>query len=181
MNKIIFCRKCNLCENQPPLLDELSDAEVVWVGLSAKQINQKHARPLCKGTVSGNIISQVEANLLPRKFYKTNLVKCLPLKNGKLRYPNKNELNDCFGNFIEEIECIKPKVVFLLGKIVSEFVIKKLGLIAVSIECLANYMVYDRDGTYYISIPHPSYVYVYKRHLVQNYITDLKTLVCCYT
>lgn len=177
MNKIKSCKKCNLHNNQPPLLDKLARADVIWMGLSAKKTKNEQDIPLNKDTISGNIINKIEEDLLAYKFYKTNLVKCLPLENHKLRYPNKNECAVCFENFIEEIRCIKPKIVFLLGKIVSDFVKKEQGLTIENTENILNYTIYCQNRIYYIPIPHPSYIYVYKRHQVNDYIKDLTQLI----
>lgn len=180
MNKIKSCTKCNLHNNQPPLLDKLAKADVMWIGLSAKKIKHKQDIPLNNGTITGDIIQQIEKDLLAYKFYKTNLVKCLPLKNDKLRYPSKDECEACFANFIKEIQFTEPKIVFLLGKIVSDFVIKKLGLTIENAENISNYTIYYQNGIYYIHVMHPSYIYVYKRNTVQNYIKNLKELILCY-
>ena len=77
MNKIKSCKKCNLHNNQPPLLDKLAKADVMWIGLSAKKIKNPQDRPLNKNTISGNIINQIEEHLLAYKFYKTNTKQIL--------------------------------------------------------------------------------------------------------
>ena len=39
MNKIEKCKRCGLYKNQLPLLDEIKESEIMWVGLSAKKGN----------------------------------------------------------------------------------------------------------------------------------------------
>jgi uracil-DNA glycosylase len=87
------------------------------------------------------------------------LVKCLPLKEGKIRYPSKAEMEDCIPNLITELNHFKPRVVFLLGKQVSDFVLKgKEGSLDSQI----------------ISIHHPSYILVYKRKQVEYYLSEIE-------
>jgi len=78
-----------------PLLDEYKDeCDVMWVGLSAKKIKEKkYSYPLASDTNSGKVILEIEKMLPNISFYKTNLVKCLPLnEKGKIRYPNNHEI-----------------------------------------------------------------------------------------
>lgn len=112
--KISKCNNCNLCLNQPPLLDNLCKSDIIWVGLSAKRIdNLNKSVPLDNDTNTGRIIQQIEKEMPSFTFYKTNLVKCLPLdENQKLRYPNEDEMNKCINNLLCEIEIVKPKKYF---------------------------------------------------------------------
>ena len=93
------------------------------------------------------------------KFYKTNLVKCLPLnEKGKLRYPTKEECLTCLENLLKENKELQPKVIVLLGKKVSSYVLKGKEQIDVS----------------FIQALHPSYIYVYKRNFILEYEENLK-------
>ena len=48
MLEIKKCRKCNLCNNQRPLLDKSKKCDVMWVGLSAKKVDDVDKTiPLC--------------------------------------------------------------------------------------------------------------------------------------
>lgn len=110
-------------------------------------------------------------------FYKTNLVKCLPLKNNKIRYPLKHEMEKCFPNLIDELNFIKPSIVFLLGKQVAQFVISKFSNCDISLDNHFNYLSYRVDSTIYVPIHHPSYILVYKRKLISNYIQGIRILL----
>ena len=157
------CRKCQLCSNQLPLIDKKEECDVMWVGLSAKKVeNLEIDYPLGEDTNSGKIIKEVEDKLPNVKYYKTNLVKCLPLdENGKIRYPNNEEMNACINNLIKEIEILNPKVVFLLGNNVSNFVKKHIKKHDIKL------------NVYFKSIEHPSYIYTYKRKNKHDYINKL--------
>ena len=93
ISKIKDCRRCSLYKNQLPLLDNIKDIDVMWVGLSAKEVNDIDKNiPLENNTNSGRIIEKIENNFDGISFYKTNLVKCLPLdSNKKLRDQNISE------------------------------------------------------------------------------------------
>ena len=161
MNKIEKCKKCGLYKNQLPLLDEIKESEIMWVGLSAKKVNNiNETHPLANDTNTGKIIEQIENELNQHKFYKTNLVKWVPLnETNKLRYPTTNEMEECLENLIYEISLVKPKVILVLGKQAYNFIIKKAKI----------------KNIFYIE--HPSYIYVYKRKEINSYIEKVKKLI----
>lgn len=153
ISKIKDCRRCSLYKNQLPLLDNIKDIDVMWVGLSAKEDNGIDKNiPLENNTNSGRIIEKIENNFDDISFYKTNLVKCLPLdSNEKLRYPTKKEIDMCINNLLYEISYFKPRVIFLLGNKVSSYVEKYLK----NNNILINSKI--------ITIYHPSYIWIYKK------------------
>lgn len=163
LKEIVNCRNCHLCLNQLPLIDKKEKCDVMWVGLSAKKVEDLERNyPLKEDTNSGKIIKEVEDALPNVKYYKTNLVKCLPLDdNGKIRYPNNHEMNVCISNLIKEIEHLNPKVVFLLGNNVANFVEKYIKKHSIKL------------NVYLKKIEHPSYIYIYKRKSKQDYINKL--------
>lgn len=169
-SKIRNCKNCNLCENQPPLLQKAKKAHAMWVGLSAVRVdNLDCVEPLSPDTSSGKLIREIEGNIKSISFYRTNLVKCLPLKNGKIRYPTLNEASACFDNFILELKVIKPKFLILLGKQVSEFVQQRLGAKPSESCHIFDYQSVCVRGMKIISVHHPSYILIYKRSQVGQY------------
>ena len=159
LKEISKCSKCNLCNNQKPLLDKKYKCDVMWVGLSAKKVNDvNESIPLCNDTNSGKIIELIENELPNLNFYKTNLVKCLPLdESNKLRYPFISEMNFCVDNLLLEIKKLEPKIIFVLGKKTYDFIS----------EYFSKNMI-DMNKVVYIE--HPSYIYVYKRKNVADYV-----------
>lgn len=154
-------------------MDKCTSCQVLWVGLSAKKATCDDETPLSKSTNSGAIIHRIEESLDGVSTYKTNLVKCLPLDDRqKLRYPNRQEIDDCFCNLEEEISTLAPKIVFLLGEKVYSSVGKRYRLSFNRINGF-NYQYVKRDGVYYVPVHHPSYIHVYKRKLVDTYIQSL--------
>lgn len=163
IEKIKNCRKCKLCKNQEPLLDKKNKCDIMWVGLSAKKVEDVNKNyPLENNTSSGKLIEEIEKKRDDLTFYKTNLVKCLPLnEERKLRYPTENEMEMCIKNLLMEIRELKPRVVFLLGNNVSKFVTKY---------CKKNSIKVDAKV---LSIEHPSYICVYKRKNKDAYIKKI--------
>lgn len=163
IEKIRNCRKCKLYKNQEPLVDKKYECDVMWVGLSAKKVEDVNKNyPLENNTNSGKIIEEIEKKRDDLTFYKTNLVKCLPLnEDGKLRYPTENEMEMCIKNLLMEICELKPRVVFLLGNNVSKFVTQY---------CEKNSIKTDVKV---FSVEHPSYICVYKRKNKDAYIKKI--------
>jgi uracil-DNA glycosylase family 4 len=172
------CKACGLYLNQFPILSPGTKSEVFWVGLSAVLFNEyEEKRPLASNTASGALIKQIEEPFLNGiSFYKTNIVKCVPMNSDKIRYPFEHEMEKCFPNFENEIESLSPACIFLLGKQVAAFVLKKLAITNISLNENFNYEWFEFNNINFIPIHHPSYILVYKRKLVSSYITKIQTL-----
>lgn len=172
ISSIHNCNNCSLRNNQLPLLDVKNYADVMWVGLSAVKVNDvENDIPLSSRTNSGKLIASIENTAGNIKFYKTNLVKCLPLKENKIRYPNRNEMSVCYDNLISEIKLFQPKIIFLLGKKVYEFIAKNENINASGLNTNFDYDELSMLGTTVVPIHHPSYILIYKRTLIERYIS----------
>lgn len=172
------CQKCGLCFNQRPLLDTKKECHVFWVGLSAKKIGSDMEIPLSPETKTGMIIQKIEEMCKEVITYRTNLVKCLPLSDQqKLRYPNKKEIDCCFEHLLSEVHEMAPRIVFLLGEKVYSSVGKHLKI---EFEKWNDYEYHYKEfnGTYYVPIHHPSYIYVYKRKEIDSYIEGVEKILC---
>lgn len=171
------CRACGLYFNQLPLTDCVEKAEVFWVGLSAVRLGvDSEKTPLGNDTKSGALIAEIEEPLRKNYFfYKTNLVKCLPLNsNDKIRYPSKKEMRRCFENLENELNTYNPSIVFLLGKQVSNFVLSKIGEKEISFSKVYEYEYFTYKGSIFIPVHHPSYMLIYKRKDIKRYIKSLR-------
>ena len=113
LSSIRNCKKCGLCVNQTPLIHDCASADIIWVGLSAVKAQDNSEIPLSSKTNTGKLIESVEQLCTSKSFYRTNLVKCLPLENDKIRYPSTSEMQKCLPHLIDEIQYFKPKIVFL--------------------------------------------------------------------
>lgn len=173
------CKACGLYLNQLPVLDFLKHSNIFWVGLSAVQFDEgvEHL-PLSPSTRTGGLINTIEETLKEEiSFYKTNLVKCVPLKDdGKIRYPIEHEMEKCFPNFQFELDTLNPAVVFLLGKQVATFVLKKMGVGDFKLPEDYNYKAIKINNTFFVPVHHPSFMLVYKRKELQNYIRIIQSI-----
>lgn len=175
------CNVCGLYLNQAPVFDHFTDSvspQVFWVGLSAVRFNvDDEMLPLSAETRSGALIERIEIPLRRNiKFYKTNLVKCLPLRGDKIRYPLRKEMEKCCPNFDEELAIFQPSVVFLLGKQVASFVLKKLSNQEFTLSKDFQYQTFSVAGITYIPVHHPSYILVYRRKYIDKYIQGIRHL-----
>lgn len=173
------CKSCGLNIYQEPAFDQFKRSHIFWVGLSAVQFDEGQEKlPLSPFTPSGALIHSIERPLKRHfSFYKTNLVKCAPLHKDKLRYPLAHEMEKCFPNFEWELEHLNPRMVFLLGKQVSDFVMAKLGLPRPSFNGHFEYETFHKENMKFVPIHHPSYILVYKRKFVGNYTAHLQKLI----
>ena len=178
IDEIMNCNKCKMCNNQKPLLDKVDECDVMWVGLSAKEVeNVLVDIPLSASTRSGKLIHEMEVEVEGCRFYKTNIVKCLPLNDkGKLRYPTKKEMDLCIANLQKEIEILKPKVIILLGNNVIQSVGKSMQVTFDKFNEY-EYKLYNNGDYSFMPIHHPSYISVYKRKHKTTYIEAVKELV----
>ena len=89
-------------------------------------------------------------------FVKRNIVSYAPLdKNGKLRYPNREELIDGSNSLVKiinEFDCV-----VLFGKIVQNTINSDYRFIHMK----------------KISAKHPSYMWVYQRKLIDEYVNQI--------
>ena len=177
MEKILNCKKCELYQNQKPLMDSAGEADVFLVGLSAKKIGKNGFSPLSEKTTSGKVIKKIEDTCQGIRFYKTNLVKCLPLsENGKIRYPRKEEMDCCFENLVWEISVLKPQIVFLLGEKVYANVGKNLKIEFKKPDDIQFHAI-EYDGIWLVPVQHPAYIGVYRKKDEEKYIEDIRQTV----
>lgn len=177
VEKIHECMRCGLCNNQKPLLDVPKKCEIFWVGLSAKMVESDNDIPLSPTTNTGSLIQRVEEKNKSLLTYKTNLVKCVPLTSEqKLRYPSKSEIKSCFDNLIAELDEMAPKIIFLLGEKVYSSIGDRLKI---DFEKWSGYeyQFKEHNGMYFVPIQHPSYIYVYKRKYIDEYINGIECII----
>ncbi len=154
-------------------------ADIMFVGLSAKfDKDQQIMKPLCSSTNTGKIIDKIEKKINKNIiFHRTNLVNYPPLdKNNKLRYPNKKEMAHCFENLCREIRQCNPKIIIMFGEQVSNFIIEALELGHDALKYMFS-KTYIKDDLEFIATHHPSYIYVYKRKIIDEYIQEIANLI----
>lgn len=179
MYDITKCTNCPLYKNQKPLINLQDSCDIMWIGLSAKKVdNIEEGIPLSPLTKSGRVLQFIEDSFDNLSTYKTNLVKCLPLDlNGKLRYPTKTEIDTCIPHIENEIKWLRPKLVILLGEKVSTAILGFLGVSGGGKYNNYEYSSILHDGVRYLSIQHPSYIAVYKRDDIHQYALGVNNIV----
>ena len=160
-NIIEKCNRCSISCNQKPLVENMREADIMFLGISAKFKETEDEMPLSENTNSGKLIKMIEERLLEENSniscYRSNMVKCVPLdKEGKIRYPDNLEIENCIDNLVYELSIVKPKVVILLGRLVEKHLKKKI------IEL----------GYNTITIYHPSYIHVYRKKEIEKYVEE---------
>lgn len=177
------CKSCGLDIYQGPALEQAKKAHIFWVGLSAVAFEEGEERlPLSPLTPSGSLIHLIETPLRNQfSFYKTNLVKCAPLKENKLRYPLRHEMEKCFPNFEWELDHLHPRTAFLLGRQVADFVFKKFGLPKPTFSESFRYQSFKIGNTNFVPVHHPSYILIYKRKQVEVYTRKLRDIAQKYS
>lgn len=142
----------------------------MFVGLSSKP----GTAALCPSTNSGKLIGEIE-NRVAETFsvHKTNLVKCAPLdEGGKLRYPTLAEMKACLPHLLNEIEHFQPRVIVLLGAQVAKFMVNAL-MPTQRFDGFADdfsYRTFSLNSGILLPIHHPSYIWVYRRKRIPQYI-----------
>jgi DNA polymerase len=109
--------------------------------------------------------------------YRTNLVKCAPLnETGKLRYPNRKEIDLCLPHLEMEIDELAPQIVFLLGNKVIDAVSRHFSTEFEKWDGF-NYSFQKHGNAYFVPVHHPSYIHVYKRKMIDEYISGLERVI----
>jgi uracil-DNA glycosylase len=136
--------------------------KIVFVGISNKSNEFGEMQPLDISTPTGKIIYMIETKL-GFDILKTNLVSFTPLDaKGKIRYPNEIEKELGARQLQAYLQNNSPCLVFLMGSIVKNAVTKYIKL--------------NTDiNTFYIR--HPSYIYVYKRSSLNDYVDSIIDLI----
>lgn len=160
-SRITKCNRCSISCNQKPLVENMRKSDIMFLGISAKMKEKEDEMPLSENTNSGKLIKMIEERLVEENnnisCYRSNMVKCVPLdKEGKIRYPNSLEIENCIENLVYELSIVKPKVVVLLGRLVEKHLKKKI----------------IEQGYNTITIYHPSYIYVYRKKEIEKYVEE---------
>lgn len=172
-----ICKACGLYLNQLPVFDKEKSSSIFWVGLSSVLISEGDEKiPISPSTKSGALIRKIESPFLNDiSFYKTNVVKCLPLSNDRIRYPFKHEMEKCYPNLIDEINALNPTIIFLLGKQVAQFVLRKHSIDSFTLDGQFNYESYPINDTIFVPVHHPSFILVYRRKYIDDYIKGISS------
>lgn len=150
---------------------------VMFVGLSFKPGTEA----LCPSTNSGKLIGEIERRVASAiNVHRTNLVKCAPCDgNGKLRYPTSSEMKSCLPTLLAEIDHYQPRVIVPLGGQVTKFMLASL-LSTPQFGGFADdfdYQAFSFNGSILLPVHHPSYIWIYRRKHVHEYVSAVGKLL----
>ena len=109
-------------------------------------------------------------------------ISCMRISGSSCYHPDgteasyKKEMDICFDNLVSEINAMSPKIVFLLGEKVYSSVARHLHLDFEKWNDF-EYHYTECNGTYYVPIHHPSYICVYKRKQMDDYIAAVEKMI----
>jgi len=146
---------------------------VYFIGLSVKPMCD-HLAP---ETRTGNIIEHIINKLPSVKTIKTNLVKIAPIdQEGNLRYPNTTEMQLGWYELKNEINRTDPDLLVALGQQVSLFLRLQMGVQPAKPQLPPDFsyeMYLSQCQSKILSIHHPSFIYVYRRKEIENYVENV--------
>ncbi|MEJ2742863.1 MAG: uracil-DNA glycosylase family protein [Gammaproteobacteria bacterium] len=177
MNEIQKCQNCSLCNNQEPLIQTYQSkiCSTFFVGLSAVQVDCVDSEiPFSKSTRSGALLRDIAELGNKNGIYFTNVVKCLPLKDDKIRYPTKSEMDSCFPNFELELSAYNPQKLVLFGRQVANYVVKRLSASLDQEQPVDGVAFYSASKLAIMTAPHPSYMLIYKRKNIDWYVSTIR-------
>lgn len=148
--------------------------KICFVGISGKPGVKK---PLSDRTLSGKIISKVEAKLSSvsknNLFFHDNLVRYAPMTAGKLRYPSPQEIQAEWRSFERRLSKTKSDIVILLGALVAKSFKERKGVSMLVLpdkdKRLLKWAGTDENGRLILAAAHPSYVGIYARKQLGDY------------
>ncbi len=146
---------------------------VYIVGLSVKP-NCEHLAP---ETRTGYIVEQITSRLPAVRIVKTNLVKTPPIdRAGKLRYPYPSEMKLGWDELQNEINQAHPNLLVTLGQQVSFFLRHQMDVQPTKPKLPSDFsskLYLSQSTSYILSIHHPSFVFVYRRKYIEQYIENV--------
>lgn len=176
-DEIKKCKSCSLCELMPflpvPGIGP-NNAKIAIVGEAPGEDESIAEEPFVGQCGRMLDLMLKAADINRENCYICNVVNCRPVKVGKRisnRPPTKDEINSCKGWLFKQLELVRPKVVFTLGKVPTSTL---LGL--KSSITLSGYIgnQYNKDNMLVIPVWHPSYLMQYSKDKVNLAIEIFK-------
>ena len=116
---VASCSLCRLSESRTNAVfgEGNIHADLMFIGEGPGRDEDIQGRPFV-GRAGQLLTKIIQAMGLERnQVYIANIVKCRPPQN---RNPLPNEIQQCFGYLLRQIEYIKPKVICALGKFAAQ-------------------------------------------------------------
>jgi DNA polymerase len=124
--KILHCQSCSLAGSRTKAVPGEGSfrAQLMFVGEAPGRDEDIQGRPFVGR--AGQLLTKIIAAMkfIREDVYITNIIKCRPPEN---RNPNKDEIQNCQGYLLKQIELIQPRVIVSLGKVATDFFIPNAG------------------------------------------------------
>ena len=148
------CRKCKLCDTrQNAVVGRGSmNPKVLFIGEAPGKSEDREGIPFIGRSGQLLDIWIQRLKLTPDDYAITNVVKCFPNENGKIRAPEPDEVDACKEYLDKQIELLKPQYIVTLGKFAMQYFFpNKKGILN---EVGKHY---DYNGIKVFIFVHPSY------------------------
>ena len=140
---------------------EMGGMRFIFVGLSGKIVDKA--------------FDVILTNVPGAKLDKANLVPHAPMRGGKIRYPNQQEMEQGWRLLARKMAQTKVEIVILLGRQVADFVRPRISIVDVrDVEGrFVKWAATDGKGRVIVAAAHPSYVGVYARKHIDDYAQEI--------
>lgn len=186
--QITSCKKCSLHSKlqdgcNPVHGDGCGEAETMIIGEALGENEMLLAKPFIG--IAGNMLNKMldQAGLDRQKCYVTNTVKCRPTDCGKKnRPPTQQEIKSCSPYLWEEINIVRPKLIFTLGKVPTLELLKQVGVKkSFKLENVVGkthtILSHGKSDSYYTTVVpnyHPSYIMQYGKAKIDRAVDIFK-------
>ena len=172
-DEILNCKKCDLHKTRGhvALGDWNPEAKIMFIGIAPGRLGADMTGiPFTKDKSGIFFRSLLEKFNIPSEDVDiTNVVRCNPKnEKGNNRNPSLKEIQICSLYLDKEIQMVNPKIIVPLGKIPTEFVLKK------KVGKMEDYhgKVFNVGNTIVFPLYHPSYIVNYPQYDKKKYEED---------
>lgn len=160
----LSCENCRLSEQRTNVVfgSGRPDSDVMIIGEGPGANEDEQGVPFIgrAGQLLTKILESVGIDR-DEDVFITNIVKCRPPKN---RAPHLDEVEQCKGYLIRQIQLIKPKVIILLGAPALKTVLEEpLAISKVRGQWYQAEVAYMDEPLYIMPMFHPSYLLRHER------------------
>ena len=162
------CKLCLLCSNRKNTIPGEGGflKKLMIIGEAPGYHEDRSGRPFigAAGKILRNTLSKNDINI--QDVFITNIIKCRPPNN---RPPYINEKKICIQYLERQILVLQPKIICLLGNVVSSYI---LGIKSITKE--RGRILHNKDLNYFVTY-HPAAT-IYNRNLLNIFEQDIKKL-----
>ena len=165
---IRYCKLCSLSDTRKNTVPGEGNflKKLMIIGEAPGYHEDQSGRPFigAAGKILRNTLAKNQINI--EDVFITNIVKCRPPNN---RPPYINEKKICIQYLERQILVLQPKIICLLGNVVSSYI---LGIKSITNE--RGRILHNNDLNYFVTY-HPAAT-IYNRNLLNIFEQDIKKL-----